>query len=432
MNPLGTRARVEELARLLDGAVAGPSSLTAGHATLATRLRAVAPSLDLLAVPRAEFRATLRTRLVAVATVQAAAAAPYAEPLARPTARDAAMAWTQSREAQRRIGVTAGAMAGVIAFTGVGIAASRSLPGQPFYGLKRGTEDVQLQLTSGDTAKGTKHLEFASTRLREVNALAHGDAELAFGTGTTAMAAGGLSSAVTRKINETLADFNAETRTGRLLLEKAYHATGKPEPLRILKTFSSQQEIRLASIIPALPTASQKSAQQSLKLVADVGSTATQLLAIGTCGGQCSPQGAGPTLPSGPVPAPGSTATPGSSPSSSPSGSSASPDNNGVPPCTCVAPTSAPRPTTEPSPTATPTPTATPSAAPSASPTASPTPSSTPSPTSKPTASPGIVPPLPLPTILPTIIPTLPPVPGIPVPPVLSALIPTLLPLPRH
>jgi hypothetical protein len=414
MNPLGTRARVEELARLLDGAVSGPGSLTAGHAALATRLRAVAPSLDALAVPRAEFRATLRTRLLAVATVQAATAAdaPYAEPLTRPSALDAAMSWTQTRKAQRRIGLTAGAMAGVIAFTGVGIAASRSLPGQPFYGLKRGAEGVQLQLAQGDTAKGTKHLEFASTRLREVRALAQGDSQLALGSATTPQAAGAFGGSVTSKINDTLADFDSETKTGRTLLEKVYHATGKPEPLRILTTFSSQQQLRLVSIMPELPKASRRSAEQSLQLVTDVGSTANQLLSIGTCGGECFPQGGGPTLPTEPVPAPGATATPSTSPSS-----------NDVPPCTCVQPTATP----EPTPAVEPTPTDSPTETPTESPTASPTPS----PTSSPTSSPGVIPPLPLPTILPTILPTLPVLPNLPIPPVVASLLPSLAPAPK-
>ena len=249
MNPLGNRTRAEELARLLEGAVAGPGSATAGQAALATRLRALAPSLEGRATPRPEFRTALRQRLIAVATVQATGA--YAEPAVRPQALNAAVSWTQSRKAQRRIGVTAGAMAGVVAFAGVSIASSRSLPGQPFYGLKRATEGLQLDFASGDTAKGAKHLEFAKTRLLEVQALSDGSGMLSLGPAQVGgVVAGGTQGG---HIIDTLQDFDSETRDGQTLLEKAYRASGKTEPLTILKSFAATQQVRLTALLPTLP-----------------------------------------------------------------------------------------------------------------------------------------------------------------------------------
>ena len=401
MNPLGSRAQVEELARLLEGGASTSGSVSASHALLAMRLRALGSSLEGHAesrlVPRADFRDRLRTRLVAVAQVQAAQAAdlPFAEPIPRTNPLDAVAAWTQTRKAQRRIGVTAGAMAGVIAFTGVGIAASRSLPGQPFYGLKRTAEAVQLGLASGDEAKGTKHLEFAATRLREVKALANGDDQVALGSAGHVAAGLALGGSLQQRINEALDDFNSETSSGRMLLEGVYRKTGKPEPLRILKTFSVEQHTALTSLLPQLPSASQTVAQQSLALVQDVQSTATQQLALGICGGECFPGNAGPPLPPEPEPSPGVTASP------------TSDDSNGVPPCTCG-------PAPEPTDTASPTdsPTSEPTTPPS--PTSSPT--SSPSPTPRPTRSPSPLP-IPLPTDLPTILPTL-----------IPTLLPSLLP----
>ena len=38
------------------------------------------------------------------------------------------------------------------------------------------------------------------------------------------------------------------------LLEAVYRKTGKPEPLRILKSFSTQQQSTLSALLPALPT----------------------------------------------------------------------------------------------------------------------------------------------------------------------------------
>lgn len=405
MNPLGTRARVEELARLLDGAVSGPASVMAGHAALATRLRAVAPMLEAGSAPRPEFRAALRTRLVAVASVQAATVAENTVSLPSPSkALEAAVSWTQTRKAQRRIGVTAGAMAGVIAFTGVGIAASRSLPGAPFYGLKRGAESVQLKFAQGDTAKGSKHLEFAATRLREVRALAVGDSALSLGAGRTdvPLASGAaLGGSLQSRINNTLADFDDETSSGRVLLERVYRTTGKSEPLRILKSFSAEQQSRLVSLLPELPAASKRNAEQSLQLVTEVGSTVNQLLSLGTCGGSCSPQAGGPTLPTEPAPVPGATASPTGSQSDTTT------DNN-VPDCNCAEPSASPEPT--PSTTPSPDDTSGPS-----EPTASPTPSPTSSPSPSPLIT--ILPSL-LPTPLPTVLPTLPPI------------LPTSLPLP--
>lgn len=401
MNPLGSRAQVEELARLLEGGISGAGSVSAPQVMLAMRLRAVGAELhaadDSRFVPRADFRDRLRTRLVAVAQVQAAAAAdlPFAEPLARPKPLEAVTAWTQSRKAQRRIGVTAGAMAGVIAFTGVGVAATHSLPGQPFYSLKRGAESLQLELASGDQAKGSKHLDFAATRLREVTALASGEDQLALSAPAPTTAAGlALGGSLQRRINDTLTDFNAETASGRMLLEGVYRETGQQAPLRILKTFSIEQRSKLTALLPQLPSGSQAVAQQSLELVEDVQSTVTEQLALGICGGECFPGNAGPELPVEPVPTPGVTATP-----------TPSDDNNGVTPCTC--------PTPEPVPTVTTEPTESPSPEPT-----KPTPTPTESPTPGPTHSPEPFP-LPLPTELPTLLPT-----------PLPTLIPLPLPLP--
>ncbi len=409
MNPLGTRARAEELAALLDGAVAGPGSLTATHAGLAARLRALAPTLESLAAPRPEFRDALRQRLVAVATVQAANAPAYAEPVVRPKALEAAVSWSQSRKAQRRIGVTAGAMASVVALTGIGVAATRSLPGQAFYGVKRFGEGIQLDLASGDTAKGTKHLEFAATRLREVKALAHDEGSLSLGTPGHPTAAGvAFGGSTSSNIAQALADFDSETKAGTALLKKVYDKTGKPAPLRIITSFTREQSSRLSALLPVLPAAVKPQAQSSLDLVTQAQSDATDLLALGTCNGSCYPGNAGPTTPAQPVPTPGATATP-----TDPG------DNNGVPDCNCVQPTLAPSPSSNPEPQ----PTDSPSSEPTTEPTTEPTPSDSPSPTPSPSTLPIPVPTLPVP------VPTLPvPVPTIPSLPVVPSHLPIGLP----
>jgi hypothetical protein len=410
MNPLGNRARAEELARLLEGAVAGPSASTAGMASLALRLRALSPALDDIVPLRPDFRASLRQRLVAVATVQGPFTAdlPYAADVPTPArALDRVVAWSRTWSAQKRLAAMSGAMASVVALTGVGVASSHSLPGQPFYGLKRASEALQLDLADGDTAKGTKHLEFAATRLREVRALARGEGQLAIGRvqGGGNLAAGLSSSSLPTRINDTLGDFNSETSEGRSLLEGVYRSTGKTAPLRVLASFATQQKQRLSSIIPELPVGTAAAAQESLELVESVSTTANQLLVIGTCNAECDPSAGGPDLPVEPGPTPGTIASPD--------------DNNGVPPCTCGQPSLAPQPTGEPTSSPSPEPTGTPD----------PTPSTTPKPTSSPT--PGILPtglPTILPTDLPTILPSLPPLP-LDLPTELPSILPSLLPV---
>jgi hypothetical protein len=402
MNPLGNRARAEELARLLEGAVTG-SPGTMGYGALAARLRAAAPALHETTSLRPEFRESLRQRLVAVATVQGPATAALPVAAAGTSALERAVEWSRTWTAQKRIAVASGAMAGVVAVTGVAVASSRSLPGQPFYGLKRASEGIELKLADGDTAKGTKHLEFAATRLREVRALAHGEGELALEGSGAGTHAAGLAASVQQRINDTLADFRDETTEGRSLLEGVYRSTGKTAPLRVLTTFASQQKSRLSAIIPELPLGTTSSAEQSLALVNEVGTTAGELLAIGTCGESCNPDAGGPTLPVEPLPTPGTSASP-----------EEPEDNNGVPACECVEPEPTPEPTAEPTESASPEPTAT----------GGPTPTTTPTPTPSPTSS--SILPVPLPTILPTILPTdlptlLPPLP-------LPTELPTLLP----
>ena len=67
MNPFGTRGR-DDVALALDG---GPVGAYDSYALVAGRLRTAGAALAPVSGPSAEFRATLRTRLMAVAAVQA-------------------------------------------------------------------------------------------------------------------------------------------------------------------------------------------------------------------------------------------------------------------------------------------------------------------------------------------------------------------------
>jgi hypothetical protein len=396
MNPLASRAQAEELARLLDGAVLdGPAAPLAG---VAERVRAFGAELAPVVAPRPEFRAALRTRLVAVASVQAHNAA--TEPAgSKNRALESAVSWTQTKRAQRRLSFAAGSMASVVAVAGVVVAGSQSLPGDPFYGVKRGGEALELRTTNGDVAKGSKHLEFAAERLKEVRALSLGRDAAFSGSTDHAVASGALGGSTSSRVRSALADMDRETRTGSELLTSAYRASNSEAPLEILSRFAGRQTRELTTLIPDLPAAARSRGEVSLALVSEVAADTSQLLAVGVCTGQCAPTEVAPTLPpvTGPMPQPAPSAT--------------------EAPCGCPAPQPArtPEPTPQPSPTPTPQPTTTPSATPSPSP--SPSDSPLPVPTVVPTGVPTILPttlPTPLPTTLPLPLPT--GVPSLPLP----------------
>jgi hypothetical protein len=278
MTLLGVRSSAEELARLLE------ESGGAQTVPVIARLHSARPALEALTAPRAEYRSALRTRLVAVASVQAPVAAmqaPVAAPKGRPT----------TRRVPRRIGVAAGAMASVVAFVGLGVAGSRSLPGDPFYSLKLSAEELQLGLASGDDGRGAAHLEFAATRLREVKGLRYGRQVLSLGPfgSSRVLASSAGSDALTRRMETAMSDMDAETSSGRRLLERSFRASHRQEPLRLLMSFSEQQDAGLRQLMPALPLLARSRARRSLELVRTIGSDAAALLAATACTGTCSP-----------------------------------------------------------------------------------------------------------------------------------------------
>ena len=396
MNPFGSRAS-DDFARLLD---------SGGSVALVAQLRSAGAALDSAVVPRPEFRAALRTRLMAVATVQAAAPEQTAA-----RALPVAVSWRRRGSA-----IAAGAMASVVAVSGVAVAGSQSLPGDPFYGVKRTTEAFQLRMADGDVEKGTRHLDFAATRLREVRGLTLGrdaaDAGPVLGpsamsgglvlrSASQPLAAGGaLSAGVADRVRSTLAEMDKQTREGSELLTDAFRASQAPEPLRALSRFATRQSAGLEELLPALPPATQTRARASLALLTDVEESTEELIRIGTCGTSCDPSNAAPSVPTVP-----------GSPAPAPSGRD----------CACPEPAPAPTPdptaSPEPAPSPEPQPTASAPAPASTAPAPSPTPSSDPLPVPLPTPSL----PVPLPTLSPLPLPS---VTLVPLAPVLESVLP--------
>lgn len=316
MTAFGTRRAAEEFARLLEGSASGGSGASLAGVATAGRLRNAGMDLEGAVAPRPEFRDALRMRLVAVATVQpVTAGADAVAPAARLAAARRAVR-TSARTSSRASAVAAGALASVLAVSGVAVAGSQSLPGDPFYDVKRAVEAFQLRAADGELEKGTRHLDFAATRLREVRGLALGRDAADAGPvlGPSALSAGitlsssapplaggdALSAPVAERLRETLAEMDQQTRDGTALLTRAYRTTQAPEPLRALTRFAVRQSQGLSQLIPALPPVTQGRARLSLSLLSGVTVEANELLGIGTCGTACDPAEAAPMLPGDP------------------------------------------------------------------------------------------------------------------------------------
>lgn len=353
--------------------------------------------------PASDFRDTLRQRLLAVATVAPAPVAVDTPVVER------AKSWVSGWRVQRTMAAAAGSMAAVVALSAVGVGASRSVPGDALYGVKRSAEGVQLNLARNDVNRGKRHLQHAETRLDEIAQIVDTDlVALApaapAAPGQITLAFGGSRS---ERVGEALHLMDDATRDGTRLLFDAYASDQDEAVLQVVRDFTQRQRDNLGVVLDKLPTAAHAQAEESLALVSQLSLRATQLLSVGTCGTDCAP-------PVAPAPSPGETSAP--TPAPTPSY-----DSLGPLPCTCPEdPTAspAPEPTQEPAPT--PEPTESPSPEPSQTMTASPSPTESESHYPLPSQIPAPVA-SPIQTVvdevnetLPTPLPTLPPLPVLP------------------
>lgn len=291
---LTTGRRADEFNRLLQSGSRGDDPVTAPMLAVADVLQ----ELPQAEGPRAEFRDALRQRLMAVAAVQGIGET--GTPLQR--AREAGSTW----RVQKRLTALAAGAAVVTGVAGVGIGASRAIPGDPFYGVKRAAEGAQLATTVGTEDRGKRHLQFARTRLHEVKSLAGSAASLgSVGDGAEVAGARAEDTTHTKLIADTLHDMDVETRAGANDLFAAYRDSGSREPLTALNSFTRQQYSALQALVPALPQADREQARASLTLLAVVATDTLHSAAASTP----TTGGSTPTSPSGATPpsAPGST-----------------------------------------------------------------------------------------------------------------------------
>jgi hypothetical protein len=302
---LMSQRRADEFALLLDTDGRTDDPVAAPLLTVVDALSQV-PAVP---GPRPEFRAALRQRLVAVAAVQAAS--PTTErPLER--VRAAGTTWAFQR---KMVAVGAGA-AVVTAVAGVGVGASRSLPGEPFYGVKRASEGFQLATTFGTEDRGKRHLQFARERLAEVNALVGHSSALGQMYGDRNYAGAAVADRATGNlIADTLRDMDVETRSGANDLFVAFRDSGSTEPLAALNRFTVRQYRELRALVGALPAEVRSQAMSSLSLL-NLVATDTVSLVGGPQSGQPGPS----VSPSRPAVQP--SVTPHRTPSTGPSSTS--------------------------------------------------------------------------------------------------------------
>ncbi|MFJ8396909.1 DUF5667 domain-containing protein [Streptomyces sp. NPDC094144] len=144
--------------------------------------------------------------------------------------------WTKGLAAG---GLTVGVAAG--AFGGVAAASSDALPGDSLYGLKRGMEDIHLNLAGSDTSRGEVYLDQASTRLSEARRLMERGRS------------GELDHEQLGEVRRTLNGMTHDATEGHRLLHAAYKRDGAIGPIQTLDSFSRSHRESWTSLRDRLP-----------------------------------------------------------------------------------------------------------------------------------------------------------------------------------
>jgi hypothetical protein len=284
--------------------------------------------------PSPGFRDELRAQLVAVAprlVAEGLADEPATDaPAAKPAGRVRA-AW--HRVPFRRPLAVVGTLAVIFAvlLSGAVWLSSSTLPGDSLYGLKRASENVQLSLTSGDSARAKEYLTLARRRSGEVSKLLSKASALAAGPGPAA--SGGINQHTADLVTSTLDDSDSDlSNASRLLTGQAVRANSNA-PLQTLLSWAPGQITQLTAITGRIPSgALHDRAAASEQLAERVLDRASRLHDnIGcTCLTETSSDDLGPlpcTLPCNqPVSTSGSVSSP------PPGAAVTSPGGNGAPP----------------------------------------------------------------------------------------------------
>ncbi|MGY1602832.1 DUF5667 domain-containing protein [Geodermatophilus sp. SYSU D00815] len=247
--------------------------------SLVARLADLGTALD--GEPDPAFREATRARLVAMAAVRSP------EPAGRRALRRLAGATAVETAAARWRGRLTAALAGaavaVTALAGLAGVSSGAQPGDPLYGVKRGTEQTQLAL-AGDSTRGQTLLDFASIRLAELEQLlAEGATALpavpAGSAGTTVLAA----DAAPELVVDVLRTMDAQTAEGAAWLTTRAVDQRDPAPLTELLDWAADQSDGLVALAPDVPGDAREAVDSSLALLTDVRARGTGLQEAVAC-----------------------------------------------------------------------------------------------------------------------------------------------------
>lgn len=217
------------------GAAAEPSAPATDSPGQQQRLMGVARQLGELPAPTlsAEVKTTQRAQLIAAmeaAFADGASRVPEQRrrssgahrakpPVARLRPRSR---WSKGLAAG---GLTVGVAAG--AFGGVAAASSDALPGDTLYGVKRGMEDLKLEMADGDADRGRIYLDQASTRLGEARRLME------------RARSGDLDHDQLGEVRRALSGMRHDASEGHRLLREVYKRDGSLGAMRELSTFTT-------------------------------------------------------------------------------------------------------------------------------------------------------------------------------------------------
>ncbi|MDT7784584.1 MAG: hypothetical protein QOF58_3003 [Pseudonocardiales bacterium] len=213
--------------------------------------------------------------------------------------------------ARARLAVAAAAVLCLLmSLAGMSVLLSRdALPGDPLYGVKRTAEGASLGLTFDDESRALKHLEFAASRITEMETLAD--------------RASDESAQLTA-----LSDLNADAVEGARQLT-TYATSSDEKALPALRDWALAQYVKVGTLRPRLPGDAGAHADTTMWLLASIAQRAHDLAARAGCTAVVS--GSVDTL--GPLPSKAECATVTADPDTSPNRdqSSVQPTPSGLP-----------------------------------------------------------------------------------------------------
>lgn len=241
------RRRAEEFHSLLAGAGDPRGAGSERYADLLEVVGSLRTAGAAPVVPRPEFSASLRERLMAeadTALVPGAADAVESRLTLAPTA---------PRRRERRLALVAGTAVFIGASTSMAMASQSALPGDALYPIKRALEDAHTAVSLGDEAKGSTLLASAQARLDEVEALSERD-----GAGTRAA------------LERTLATFTEQADDAATRILTDYTGPADDAAVEELRAFVRDSLGTLDDLQPLLPAALQDLLRDAARTLAAI------------------------------------------------------------------------------------------------------------------------------------------------------------------